>query len=223
MAVLSSSCRWLSDISNCACPQINPTDLCGVWTYEYKSAYSPHGNQYMQEVYMLLSTGLAYRSTIDKYDEGNHYFSERKTSGWGSWFVDAEEKVIITCSTVMNSQLGGSVCGDEKPSWTENKAISSQSKFRRSWVDFIHKYTRQGSLDDIEEEKLCTQMRLALESLPPTAKPPAEEDCARETLLPVTPPCQDCCDSNASRRPVQKAGALCGLRRMFSRSRRQRM
>jgi len=241
MAQLLSGDRRLADITNCSShgPTIGGRtldDLCGEWTYEYKTPYCPYSNQYTQETYLLLSCGLAYQSTIDQYDEGNHYFVDRKTSGWGSWFVNLNGDLVITCSSIMTSQLGGSMCGDDQPSWTDNKDMffksSSTREFRKRWADFIVKYTKARSLDDVEEEKLRAQALQQMEFLPiKFDEPQAEEDSSTRasdfstSLDPEKPSYQDHFayqKNTESSRPAQKMGALCGLRRLFSGSKRRR-
>jgi hypothetical protein len=220
MSPLSCSYRCLSDITNSSCPQTHPKGLCGKWTYEYKSPYCPYGNQHVQETYVLLSCGIAYESTIDKYDEGSDYFSERKTSGWGRWFFNSSSELIIACSTMTTSSVGGSVCGDEKPSWSDDE-YSSESMLRESWAEFITKYKRQGSLDDIEEDKLRAQMHHAIENLPPKAEPQAVEDSECYSHLPSIARRHARCAPKSCSRSVQKAGTLSSLRQMFARSKRQ--
>jgi len=221
MAPSSCSNRHLSSTTNLPDPQAHPKDLCGTWTYEYKSPYCPYGNQHIQETYTLLSCGFAYHSLIDKYDEGKDYFSEHRTSGWGRWFVKTNQELIIHCNTVTASSVGGAVCGDEEPLWKDSE-YSSSSQLRESLATFISKYTRQRSLDDIEEDNFRTQMNDTLENLPPKAEPELEEQFTSPSLLlQETSQCRSRCANKSSSRTVQKPGALSGLRQMLCRSKRQ--
>jgi len=222
MAPLACSDRRLSDITNRSRPQTHPKGLCGTWTYEYKSPYCPYGNQHIQATYTLLSCGAAHQSTIDRYDEGSDYFIERKTSGWGRWRVKTNGELLIICSTMHTTSIGGSVCGDKPPPQKEHGS-SSETQLRESLESFVDKYTSSGSLDDIEEEKLRTQMRFALASMPAKADRARTLEESNSSLPPyATAPCQDICESRSSVKSCPKQGALSGLRRMFSRSSRAR-
>lgn len=216
MSAVTCSDRVLSDITICSQPQTHPEGLCGTWTYEYASPYCPYSNQQMQSTYMLLSCGVAYHSTIDKYDEGSDYFNERRTSGWGQWFAKANGELIITCRTVTTSCVGGSVCGDEGQ-WKDS-LYSSDIELRNSSEDFMTKYTRHRSLDELEEEKLRAQMHAALKSLPP--KFPHCETPEVSISVPRRAPRQTRRGSRSSSQTCRKQSALSGLRCMFSRSKR---
>jgi hypothetical protein len=205
--------RCLSDITNRSQTQTRPEGLCGTWTKEYKSPHCDYSKQHVQETYKLLSCGVAYQSKFDRYDEGSDYFSESKTAGWGRWHVRTDGALIIVCSAVTSTSFGGSVCGNRTPLNREH--FSSDSQLRESIGNFAVKYTRQGSLNEEEEEKLRAQMRHALKKLPPKAKSlvevdsEVEEDCERITQLPLRTPCQARCAPKESSR----TGALNGLRR----------
>jgi len=227
MAPLQCSDPHHSSNTNLSTPQAHPKDLCGTWKYEYKSPYSPYGNQHIQEVYTLLSCGGAHYAMIDKYDEGKDYFSETRTSGWGRWFVETNGEVTIYYSTVTASSVGGSVCGNEEPSWTASEH-SSSSQLRESRATFVEKYKKQRSLDDSEEANFRTQMRNFLENLPPQPETELQGDLETSEFLTLfrginkrSSPCRARCASKASSPPVQKLSALSGLRLKFFRSKRQ--
>lgn len=216
MAPLSCSDRVLSEITNCPQAQRQPKSLCGAWTYEYKSPYCPYGNQHIKRTYTLLSCGIAHLSTIDKYDEGSDYFCETTTSGWGRWSVKSNGELVITCRTVTNSLVGGSVCGSKEPSRKDAKH-STDTEFCESCADFTNQYTRQKLFDDMEEDKLRAQMRHALENMPSKAKVQTEEGYASYSPLPRMPPCQARCASKPCSQPGQKRSALSSLRGMLTR------
>lgn len=214
-----STCKdqGLLDITNC--PQLppRPKSLCGTWMYEYKSPYCPYGNQHLQSTYMLLSCGSAYQSQVEKYDEGSDYFSEERTSGWGEWCVKRNGELIITCRTVTTVSVGGSVCGDECQ-WRDNH-YSAENKLHESLENFLTKYTRHGSFDEIEEEKLRAQMRIELKSLPPQGM---QNKIEQDSLSPsLTAPAQLRRGPRSSSPTCQQQSALSGLHRMFSGSKRR--
>lgn len=164
MAPLSHSDRRSSDIKNPSYPERHPTDLCGKWTYEYKSPHCPHGNQHIIEKYKLLSSGIAHQSSLDKYDEGTGHFSEWKSSGWGEWFVDMNGDIVITCLTTTTSSVGRTACDAEKL-LEGHDACYSESQLRESSADFISKHTRQ-KFSIQEEDRLQFKMRRELKNVP---------------------------------------------------------
>lgn len=220
---------------------MHPKGLCGEWRYEYKLPYSPYGNQCLQERYLLLSCGVAYKSLTDKYDEGSDYFNERRTSGWGRWFVQANEELVIICDTVTSNSVGGAVCGNEGPVVREDE-YNADTELRENCKTFVAKFSRQGPLDEMDEEKFRGQMRYALQNMPPKAMRPhcplaqtkeqgEEEDSENEekerkkdfkfNLWPEAQLANP--QPSASSKVFQKQGTLSSLRRIFSRNKRQRL
>eukprot|EP00746_Dinoflagellata_sp_MGD_P160391 gnl/MRDRNA2_/MRDRNA2_87127_c0_seq1.p1 gnl/MRDRNA2_/MRDRNA2_87127_c0~~gnl/MRDRNA2_/MRDRNA2_87127_c0_seq1.p1 ORF type:complete len:218 (+),score=47.67 gnl/MRDRNA2_/MRDRNA2_87127_c0_seq1:83-736(+) len=217
----------MAPLSSRSCSQTHPASLCGEWKYEYKLPYSPYGNQSLQETYLLLSCGVAYKSMIDKYDEGKDYFSERRTSGWGRWFVRPNGKLIILCDTVTSTSVGGTVCGTVGPCKDVEHYAGRQEKVRVSCEDFVTKHLRQKAFDDIDEEKLRAQMRQALQNLPANSLISETEEDESEEEEEHQKAQQDCRSTEAqnANSPCvsQQKGALSSLRRMFARSKRQRL
>merc|ERR1719387_1530072 len=156
----------MAPLSSISRSQTQPESLCGEWRYEYKLPYSPYCNQSLQETYLLLSCGVAYKSMIDKYDEGKDYFSERRTTGWGRWFVRPNGKLTILCNTVTSTSVGGTVCGPDGPCKDTERDAGRQEKLRASCETFLAKHTRQKAFDEIDEQKLRAQMQQALQNLP---------------------------------------------------------
>jgi len=219
-------------LRNSACLQTHPKGLCGEWKYEYKLPYSPYGNQSIVERYLLLSCGVAYKSAIDKYDEGTDYFSKRRTTGWGRWFVEDNGAIVITCATRTSTLVGGAVCGKERCRDTFDEYYSD-SELRESEKHFVQKFTRLKSLDNIDEEKLRAQMLHFLQNLPSkSAKASTEEeeqDDDEEKEMKMIKMADDYKKADVRRQPrspsqpSQKHGTLNSLRKMFSRNKRQRV
>lgn len=236
MAPLSHNDRYISNSTEPSAPalrkspgmssQTHPEALCGEWKYEYRLPYSPYGNQCLEERYSLLSCGIAYKAVIDKYDEGDDYFSERKTSGWGRWFVEANGELSITCTTRTSAVVGGTVCGKGHYRDHMRDEYYSDSELRESESHFVKKFTRQKSLDDMDEEKLCAQMLHFLRNLPPkTEQAPTEDEEEQEEMneMPYKNAHAVSRQSQASSQPSQKLGTLSSLRRIFSRNKRLRV
>lgn len=221
---LSCSRRHPSDIINCSRPEAHPKDLWGKWRYEYKCRYEykmqhcPSGNQHIQETIMLLSCGGAFRSSVEKYDEGSDKFSEWKTSGWGTWNVNAEGEIVITCSTVTTSSGSRDVRQDDEQSGRVSE-YSSESQLHESYADFLSRYKWQRSLFEMEEYRLRIQIRQTLELSKATPHTPM--DSATYTQLPDISRCHVRCASTSSSRSIHTLVAHKGLRTMLSRSRRQ--
>jgi hypothetical protein len=157
---------------------------------------------------------------VDKYDEGSDYFTETTTSGWGRWFVKPNGELTIMCKTVTKSSVGGTVCGKESP--CKDGEYCADFKLHESCETFLAKYRRQKSLDEIDEEKLRAQMQHAFENLPPSQTQEEEEEEQEAEEYYVLSP-EPFVQTGASSQVSQKQGALSSLRRMFSRSKRQRL
>lgn len=169
-AVIASTSRAArpssgSASSGCGSGRACPVELCGTWSFEYRSPYNEYEGTCTTETCKLLSCGAAFYASLELYSEGQHYFCRNSASGWGRWYMDASGKVVVRCRVTHATTTGSPGCDAERPKWTNTSSRQRDSVLELDREHFKQKFARAGLFDCAEEARLRAEMAVALEQM----------------------------------------------------------